>query len=165
MTRTRGTQPGVDTFAAELADMRARIAALERHTAARYPAVPWTPVVTQGVPVATAVSIGSYSIQGDWVIASFSLICTSGGTPGAAVVVDLPVPAAVLSGNIGVGAIYDNSTATRYPAIMDMISGGTQMWFGDSTTAGTTWALGTWQFTAGLALPDFIGATVQYRWT
>lgn len=151
-----------EALAAELAELRRRVADLARAIATVGPWLTYTPQIDQGATtnIAKTIDIAQHRRVGAHIDLELNLAVTGAGTAGAQVTVTLPVASAWTGFPLlGVGGIYDASANTMYVGAVTQASTTT------ITIETSGIAPGGWGVSPNLALAntDRIRCSIRYR--
>ena len=125
----------------------------------------WTPAVTQVGSVSVTNTRSTYARFGRLIVASLNLAVTGSGTAANSVLISLPVTAAsATAGAIGSGVIKDSSASNaRYGGVALLSTTTSFLLISTNGGVASPGALGSVDFTAGLASGDDITAMIIYE--
>ena len=122
----------------------------------------WTPTVTQTGAVTVTNTRSRFARYGRTIHFTTSLTVTGSGTAGAAITVSLPVTAAASLETIGQGFIFDSTANSNFPGMAFSLTT-TTMVLRPTSISNVSGNLGTFDFTAGLAVSDVIVVSGTYE--
>jgi hypothetical protein len=124
----------------------------------------YTPTLTQSATVTKTATYAKYTRIGRTIIVQVDLAVTGAGTAANAVVVGLPVAAAITGTLkvVGVGEIYDASATLGYRGVVEIVTSTTVCFRATNTTVINAY-LGGDSFVAALAAGDVVSMSVTYE--